>query len=60
MERCASLEEALQSATRQLEDAKAADALLQSEISILEAENMTLAARFVLDPACAAIDCLLQ
>jgi hypothetical protein len=59
-ERCASLEEALQDAARQLEDAKAAEALWQSENSILRAENVILAARFVFSLACAAFECLPQ
>lgn len=51
LERCTSLEEALRSAIRQLEDAKAAEALLRSKNSILRAENVTLAARFAFESA---------
>ena len=51
LKRCASLEEALRSSIRQLEDAKAAEVLLQSRNSILRAENVTLAARFALESA---------
>ena len=44
-ERCAYLEKALEDATRRLADSQAAEARLQSQNSILRAENSALTAR---------------
>ena len=50
-ERCAHLQEAFQEATCRLADARAAEARLQFQNSILRAENSALTARSALVPA---------